>query len=82
MNVSALVTGSSLSELSGDHTLLAAVLLGAASPLVRYLDSDDCTPQERSRLRELMGQDGMFDLSTHFNRLCSERARNQGRPAR
>lgn len=70
------LAGDALADLSGDPTLLTAVLLSAASPLVRHLESDACTPQERSRLRDLMGDSGMFNLSTSLNRLCSERARN------
>lgn len=70
--VTALSTG-------GDTLLVTAALLGALLPLARHLDSDDCTPQDRSKLRSLMGEDGMFELSNHFNRLCSERARSNGR---
>lgn len=65
---------------SGDPPLLLASLLGAALPIVRHLNSEDASPEDRSRLRTLMGETGMFELSNHFEALCSERARNQGRP--
>lgn len=56
-----------------------ASALSSVLPLVRYFDSDDCMSVERSRLRALVGNDGMFELSNHLNNLCSERARSQGR---
>lgn len=62
-----------------EKLLITAAILSAALPLVRYLNSDDCTPEDRSKLRSLMGEAGMFELSNHFNSLCSERARNTGR---
>lgn len=64
---------------SADKLLITAALLGAVRPLVSHLNSDDCTPQDRSKLRSLLGDDGMFELSNHFHALCSERARNDGR---
>lgn len=57
----------------------AASMLKGVLPLVRQLDSEHSTPADRSRLRELVGNDDMFDLSNILNHLCSERARNHGR---
>jgi len=61
---------------TGDRELF---LLGAARhlsdtlALVRYL-AEHCPPEERSRLREFMGVDAMFELSNLINGLCGERA--------
>ncbi|MFZ2494468.1 MAG: hypothetical protein WAW60_01675 [Candidatus Saccharimonadales bacterium] len=66
-------------SLESDPVLMLASLLGAALPMIRHLNSDGATPEARSRLRRLMGDGGVFELSNHFNALCSERARNQGR---
>jgi hypothetical protein len=38
----------------------------------------DFTPEERTKLRSLMGQQGMFELSNTIERLCGERAFNRG----
>jgi hypothetical protein len=54
--------------------LESARALGGILPLVRHLASDACSPQDRALLRNLLGEDGMFELSTLINRLCSERA--------
>lgn len=56
-----------------------ATLFGAALPLARHLNSDRCKPQDRALLRELMGEDGIFELSNILNALCGERARSQSR---
>ena len=65
---------------NGDRILVfTASHLLAALPLVRYLDSEECTAEDRSTLRRLVGNEEMFDLSNHLNNLCSERAREQGR---
>lgn len=54
-------------------------LLSAALPLAE-LALDSWTPEQRARLRELVGDEAMFELSNNMNALCSERARaNQGR---
>lgn len=61
------------------NIMTAATLLSAALPLVRQLNSERCSPEDRSHLRDLMGDGGIFELSNHLNALCSERARNQMR---
>ena len=66
-------------DLRSDPVVLTATLLGAVSPLVADLVSDSTSPEERSRRRDLLGNEQMFKLSTTFNRLCSERARDHGR---
>lgn len=67
-------------SVNGDRILVfTASQLLAALPLVRYLDSEECTAEDRSTLRRLVGNEEMFDLSNHLNNLCSERAREQGR---
>lgn len=52
-----------------------ATLLSSALPLARNINSDNCTPADRSRLRDLLGEGGVFELSNILNALCSERAR-------
>jgi len=56
-----------------------ARLLTRAAPLVELVESDDYSPAERSRLRELVGPYEFFHLSAHLSRCCGERARAQGR---
>lgn len=72
-----LFPGSSLqfgsSKDSGIITL--ATMLSSAMPLARYLNSDSCTPEHRSRFRDLMGDGNVFEISNILNSLCSERAR-------
>lgn len=64
----------------GEHMIVyAASMLKGVLPLVRQLDSEQSSAADRSRLRELVGNDDMFDLSNILNHLCSERARNHGR---
>ena len=53
-----------------------ATLLSAALPLVRLVNSDKCKPADRALLRELMGTNGVFELSNHLNDLCGERSRS------
>ena len=62
--------------LTDNPVLTLATLLSAAVPLARHLSSDTCTSEQRSQLRDLMGERGMFDLSNEINALCSERARS------
>lgn len=69
----------SVSIQGGDVVVFTASMLGTVLPLVRHLDSDQATPADRSRLRALVGNDDMFDLSNILNHLCSERARDHGR---
>ncbi len=59
-------------------TALAHQLMAVLS--LTELALDLWTPEQRSRLRELVGNNQMFRLANEFNALCSERARaNQGR---
>jgi hypothetical protein len=48
-------------------------------PLVRWLNSDECTAAQRSRFRELIGGEALFELSNTIGALCGERARKQAR---
>lgn len=54
-----------------------ATLLSAALPLARNINSNRCTPEDRSRFRDLMGDGGVFEISNILNALCSERARKE-----
>lgn len=57
-----------------------AHLILAAKPLAEALLSDQYSPEDRKRLRELTGNgrsNAVFDLSNLLNRLCGERARNE-----
>lgn len=60
---------------NSNNVLIAAMLFNAALPMARYLD-DDATAEDRTKLRSLMGEEGMFVLSNHFYNLCGERARS------
>ncbi len=62
-----------------DFILESARTLGSILPLARHLASDACTPEDRALLRDLLGDEGMFELSNLINQLCGERARNSGR---
>jgi hypothetical protein len=73
------VDDGSFAETASVNMLFEASRLCSVLPLVRYFDSDDCSAEQRSRLRRLVGNEEMFDLSNHFNNLCSERARELGR---
>lgn len=66
-----------VSFVGGKDTLMLelATALSSALPLARYMNSDRCTPADRSYLRDLMGDGGMFEISNILNSLCSERAR-------
>lgn len=66
-----------------EHLIIyAASMLKGVLPLVRQLDSEQSSALDRSKLREFVGHDDMFDLSNILNNLCSERARNHGRTGR
>ena len=52
-----------------------ADLVDVMLPLAKHLNSSNITSQERAKLRELTGKDGIFKLSNLLNRLCSETAR-------
>lgn len=57
-----------------------AHLVLAAKPLAVSILSDDFSPEERTRLRELatVGRsNGVFELSNLLNRLCGEKARDE-----
>lgn len=53
-----------------------ASLLSGALPLMRYANSDNITPGERSMFRELVGQETLFGVGLEINSLQSERARS------
>lgn len=58
------------------HQVLAMV------PLAEWIASDEFTPDERRKLRELSSNgrsNNVFELSTALNRLCSETARKEMR---
>ena len=59
-----------------DYTLKPAVALSSVLPLCRHLNSDSCTSQDRSRFRDLIGSEALFELSNTLGSLCGERARN------
>jgi len=67
------------SLLSADPKLLLASLLGASAPLAKVLLSEATTAEERSKFRELVGTEVLFELSNTLNALCSERARGLAR---
>lgn len=60
-----------------DRLLAIAQRIAAVTADARYLASDKCTPEDRELVRELLGEDGMFNFSNLVNKLCSERAFNK-----
>lgn len=66
-----------VTEGSGNFGFLleSATVIEALLPRLRYLVSDECTPEDRARVRAFLGEEGMFELSTLANQLCGERAR-------
>jgi hypothetical protein len=72
-----LTGGPPASSIDADPVTKLAALLERAYPLVRQL-LEDATAEERQRLREVLGGDGLFNVSTALNLLCSERARLEG----
>jgi hypothetical protein len=65
---------------SSDPVEMLAHLLMVIKPLAERVASDECSPDDRKRLRELVrnGRSNLvFDLSNIFTRLCGERARNE-----
>lgn len=67
----------SASKLTHDMLLTQLVhTLSGVGPLLEYA-LDHSTPDERERIRRSLGSSTIFELSTRFNRLCSESARAQ-----
>ncbi|HTE57808.1 MAG TPA: hypothetical protein VK694_03605 [Verrucomicrobiae bacterium] len=60
-----------------DRLLAIAQRFAAVTADARYLVSAGCTAEDRELVRELLGEDGMFNFSNLVNKLCSERALNQ-----
>ena len=61
-----------------DHDVVLNVTankIKALRPLVALILSDQFVPDERKRLRHLVGDDGVFHLKNALARLCSEAAR-------
>ncbi len=61
------------------HDAIIRALAGfvqAAVPLVDLVLSDEFTPEERQRVRDLVGNEGVSRLSNLFTRLSGEAARN------
>lgn len=54
---------------------LLAVILKSAQPLIEYLSSDNCHENDRRALRENMGHDIFFKLTTDLYKLVGERSR-------
>lgn len=54
-----------------------AHLVQATIPLAEIVNSDKCSPEDRKKLRDLAGGDGVFRLANLLNRLCGEKARSQ-----
>lgn len=57
--------------------VVAATTLLNALAFANYMNSPEVTPAERQKLRELMGETAMFELSNVTSALCGERARSQ-----
>jgi alkylhydroperoxidase family enzyme len=68
-----IMTGNS--DTGGSIVRPLASLLQAALPLARVLESDDCSDQDRQRLRELVGAEDFFELTNLLHRLGGRHAR-------
>lgn len=55
-------------------TTMFAHQVHAMAPLVQVLTSATTTPEERVKVRNAVGSENLFRLSTMLNRLCSETA--------
>lgn len=53
----------------------AAKQVEALLPLAQAIESDEFTAEERAKLRELAGGNGVFKLANTLSRLCGERSR-------
>lgn len=65
--------------ISGDPDLIAAhlaALLQSAFPLAKHLESDAFNAQDRSRFRQLIGEDTLFKLTNALTRLSGDQARS------
>lgn len=63
--------------LQGDASVLLASLVSAIEPVADALLSEDATIEERTRFRELVTNQRLFDVTNKLNALSSERARNK-----
>ena len=61
---------------NGELEMLGHLIL-AMLPLAERVASDSCSAQDRRDLRQMVGNDGVFHLSTALNALCGEEARKQ-----
>ncbi len=70
-------TTPSSDKLSVSLVTSLAHLVQAAIPLAEIVNSDKCSPEDRKKLRDLAGGNGVFRLANLLNRLCGEKARSQ-----
>lgn len=69
---------SPMGENRNDAVIAAlAAMTRAMLPLAELALSDEFSAEERQKIRDLSGGDGVFRLSNKLNRLCGERARNE-----
>jgi hypothetical protein len=52
-----------------------ANMVTAMLPLARLVSSDDFSPEDRAKVRELSGHEGVFELANTLFRICGERSR-------
>jgi len=58
---------------------LLAQLIKSALPLADYVESDECSPEDRRLLRKQSGGDGIFRLLNVLYNLCGESVRKEAR---
>ncbi|MEY2665137.1 MAG: hypothetical protein RLZZ480_242 [Candidatus Parcubacteria bacterium] len=61
-----------------EHDAIISALAGmvtAMLPLARLVSSDSFTPEDRTKVREFSGHEGVFDLANSLFSICGERSR-------
>lgn len=61
----------------GDVKIFLASMVSAIRPVANALLSDDFTPEDRSKFREMLTDETLFEVTNALNALSSERARNK-----
>ncbi len=71
--------GKPAGNLQGAVVQSLALMMNSMLHLVRHVNSDEFTEEQRQQLRDAAGSGTVFDLSNELNDLCSERSREIGK---